>query len=435
MQPVARRLPLVARFAVRIVARLDCGRRAGGAGRTKEGVEMKMKWLITGGVVLVVAGAAGALWTGAIPMPGGNAQAKAGVTLGKDGKPVVPLEFIAREVVQPVMARLPSVVEFSGPLVAPETAIVRAKAAGTLLALSAAEGSRVVAGQMLGRIDLAELSGRVAERGAQLESARTAMAQAERTHASNERLAAQQFISTIALDNSRAAVETARAQLGAAQASLDTTRVSLRDASLVAPISGIVAKRFVVAGEKLAPEQQVLSIVDLQRLELAGNVGTHEVGRLAPGMAVTVQVEGVAEPVAGRIARIAPAAEPGTRSIGVTIELQNPKETLRAGQYALARAVLADDTDRLTVPATAVGNTGGQDHVWVIESGVLARRAVTLGRRDERQSRVEVLQGLQPGSQVLAARFDNLREGAKALVVAAKSSPVASAAASTPTLR
>ena len=396
---------------------------------------MNMKWLIAGGVVLVAAGTGGALWTGAIPMPGSNAQAKSGETLGKDGKPVVPLEFVAREVVQPKMTRLPSVVEFSGPLVAPETAIVRAKAAGTLLALSAAEGSRVVAGQMLGRIDLAELSGRVAERGAQFESARTALAQAERTFASNQSLAAQQFISTIALDNSRAAVETARAQLVAAQAALDTTRVSLRDASLVAPISGIVAKRFVVAGEKLTPEQQVLSIVDLSRLELAGSVGTHEVGRLAPGMAVTVQVEGVTEPVAGRIARIAPAAEPGTRSIGVTIELQNPKETLRAGQYALARAVLADDTERLTVPATAGGNTGGQDHVWVIESGVLARRAVTLGRRDERQSRIEVLQGLQPGSQVLAARFDNLREGAKALVVAAKSSPVASAAASTPALR
>ena len=50
----------------------------------------------------------------------------------------------------------------------------------------------------------------------------------------------------------------------------------------------------------------------------------------------------------------------------------------------------------------------------MIESGVLARRAVTLGRRDEREGRVEVLQGVTPGSQVLAARFDNLREGAKA---------------------
>ena len=145
-------------------------------------------------------------------------------------------------------------------------------------------------------------------------------------------------------------------------------------------------------------------------------------------------MEGVALPVAGRIARIAPAAEPGTRSIGVTIELANPKETLRAGQYAVARATLADDAERLTLPAAAVGSTGGQDHVWVIESGVLARRAVTIGRRDEREGRVEVTAGLPPASQVLAARFDNLREGAKASVVAAKAATVASAAASTPTV-
>jgi membrane fusion protein, multidrug efflux system len=85
--------------------------------------------------------------------------------------------------------------------------------------------------------------------------------------------------------------------------------------------------------------------------------------------------------------------------------------------------------------STAVGKTSGQDHVWLIENGVLARRAVTVGRRDEREGRVEVLQGVVPTSSVLAARFDNLREGAKAVVVAAKAAPVASAAASTPLAR
>ena len=71
----------------------------------------------------------------------------------------------------------------------------------------------------------------------------------------------------------------------------------------------------------------------------------------------------------------------------------------------------------------------------MIENGALARRAVTVGRRDEREGRVEVLQGVTLASQVLAARFDNLREGAKASVVAAKAAPVASAAASTPAIR
>jgi RND family efflux transporter MFP subunit len=401
---------------------------------------MNKKWLWGGSVaVVVLAGAGVLLKTGAFKGGDGTAMAKsdsAAPKNGKDGKkPEVPLEFVQREVVRPALARLPGMVEFSGPLVAPQTAMVRAKAGGTLLTLSVAEGSRVQAGQALGRIELADLASRVAERSANLESMRSSLVQAERTHASNERLAAQQFISPIALENSRAAMDTARANLNAAQASLDTTRVGLRDGTLLAPISGIVSKRHALPGEKVSPEQQVLTIVDLARLELAGNVGTHEVARIAPGMAVQVEVEGVAQPVAGRIARIAPAAEPGTRSIGVTIELPNPKETLRAGQYALARATLADDADRLTLPASAVGNTSGQDHVWVIESGVLARRAVTIGRRDTREGRVEVLQGVTPASTVLAARFDNLREGAKALVVAAKSAPVASAAASTPIVK
>ena len=407
---------------------------------------MKKKWLFSGAaavVVVVLAGTGVAVMTGAVKLPGAMAKADAAPKAdgkGADGKgaekgdkkPDVPLEFAPREIVQPSMARLPGVVEFSGPLVAPQTAMVRAKAGGTLLALTVSEGSRVRAGQVLGRIELAELNTRVAERNAMLESARATLVQAERTHASNESLAAQQFISAIALENSRGSMDTARANLNAAQASLDTARVGLREASLLAPISGIVAKRHALPGEKVSVEQQLLTIVDLSKLELAGNIGTHEVARLSPGMAVQVQVEGVDAPVAGRVARIAPAAEPGTRSIGVTIELANPKEQLRAGQYALARATLADDTDRLTLPASALGKMSGQDHVWVIESGTLARRAVTLGRRDEREGRVEVLQGVTPASQVLAARFENLREGAKATIVAVKSAPVASAAASTP---
>jgi membrane fusion protein (multidrug efflux system) len=178
-----------------------------------------------------------------------------------------------------------------------------------------------------------------------------------------------------------------------------------------------------------------VTIVDLARLELAGTVGTHEVAQLAPGVVVQVRVEGLEAAVAGTIARIAPAAEPGTRSIGVTIELPNPQERLRAGQYALARVEVADAQSRLTVPAGAVGNTAGQDHVWLIENGVLARRAVSVGRRDTRAGRVELLGGVTAGSQVLAARFENLREGAKAAVVASKTSAVASAAASSPLTR
>lgn len=377
----------------------------------------KAIWL-GGAGLLVVAAALGAAKIGGL---GGAA---------KETKPAEPtLEFTAREVVQPQPASLPLRLTFSGPLVAPQSAVLRAKAAGTLLSLSVGEGSRVRAGQAIGQIDLADLGNRVAERAATVESARAQYAQAERVHASNQRLADQQFISPTALDASRSTLEAAKAGLDAAQAQLAIARQGLRDGALVAPIAGLVAKRHAVPGEKLAMEQPVLTIVDLAALELAGSVGTHEVALLSPGLPVQLRVEGVDEPVEGRLERIAPAAEAGTRAIGVTVAIANPKERLRAGQYAVASVTLPDPVQRLTLPTSAVIGGAGAAQVWVIEGGVLARRAVTLGRRDEVQGRVEVVSGVAPGTSVLAARFDSLREGSKAAVVA-RAAAVASAASS-----
>lgn len=380
------------------------------------------KWGGIAGVVLLVGGAGVAVMASK-----GDAPKKPGEEKAKPA-----LEFVASEVVKPVVTAMPAQIEFSGPLVAPGTVVVRAKSNGTLLNLAVGEGSRVRAGQALGQVDLEELRYRIAERGASVEAMRAQMDQAERSYKANEGLAAKNFIAQTALDNSRAAYESARANWNAAKAQLDTTQVTMRQAALVAPINGVVAKRHALPGEKLAAEQQILTIVDLAKLELAGLVGTHEVSRLQPGMAVQVNVEGFDQPVEARIARIAPSAEPGTRSIGVTLVLDNPKELYRAGQYAVAKVVLPDDTKRLTVPMAAISRNSGQEQVWMIENGALVRRIVTTGRSDVREGRVEVLNGLKPEAQVLAARFDNLREGDKATIVAAKSAKVASAAASAP---
>lgn len=357
-------------------------------------------WLVTALILAAASGAALALWSR-------SASPKA-------GKPPVVLEFGAAEIARPTRVPMPQRVEFSGPLVAPRTAVVRAKAAGTLLSLAVAEGQRVKAGQPLGRIDLAELHSRVEDRAASVESARALLAEAERLHASNARLAEQDFISPNALQSSQAKLDAARAQLRSAEAQLSTTRISVREAALEAPIDGIVGKRHVVPGEKLAAEQAVFTVIDLATLELAGTVATHEVWLLAVGQAVDIAVEGRTEPVAGRIDRIAPAAEAGTRAIGVVVVIANPDERLRAGQYASARVELADPTPRLTVPLEAIGQSSGQEQLWTIEHGRLVRRIVVTGRRDVAAGRVEILRGLPPDVPVLATRFDNLKEGALA---------------------
>jgi len=390
----------------------------------QDGPEKKMKEedmrkrLVFAGAAIVVAIAGGF----AIKAGRGAAAVPASAAMAANAPDAaaseVPLDFTPNEASKPLQLALPQVVEFSGPLVAPNTAIVRAKATGTLLSLDVQEGQRVKAGEPIGRIDVSDLQSKVAERAANLAAVRTTLDQAQRTHESNIGLANDKFISPIALENSKSALESAKAGVAAAQAALDSARIALRDASLLAPISGIVSKKYVVSGEKVTAEQQVVTIVDLHLLELAGTVGTQEVGQLSTGMPVTLKIEGLGKPIDGKLARIAPAAEAGTRSIGVVVQLQNPKETMRAGQYAVAQVQIGDATPRLTVPISAISSASGQEYVWTVEKGKLLRRTVTTGRRDPVKGRAEVIEGLAPDVPVLGARFDNLREGAKARVVA-----------------
>ena len=121
---------------------------------------------------------------------------------------------------------------------------------------------------------------------------------------------------------------------------------------------------------------------------------------------------------AGRIGRINPSTEPGTRAILVYVGLRNPDAALRSGMFATGRIALAASEPIATLPTAAVRTEAGQSYVWTIEGGRLARRIVVLGRRDETAGRVEIRTPLPATVPVLASRFDNLKDGAPALVKA-----------------
>jgi multidrug efflux pump subunit AcrA (membrane-fusion protein) len=112
------------------------------------------------------------------------------------------------------------------------------------------------------------------------------------------------------------------------------------------------------------------------------------------------------------------------------VVLDNREERFRAGQYAQVKVRLSDPQERMTLPTTAVAQSSGQDYVWTLENETLVRRIVVTGRTDPAGGRVEVSRGLKPDVQVVAVRFDNLKEGAPAKVVAQRSAPTASNPAS-----
>jgi len=174
-------------------------------------------------------------------------------------------------------------------------------------------------------------------------------------------------------------------------------------------------------GEKVPFDAPLLHIVDLSRLEVQAQAPVADVARIAEGAEVEVEIEGLAgRPYQGRIDRINPTTEAGSRMIAVYILLPNDDGRLRGGMFARVRLQIGGEAAVPSLPVTAVQDDRGQRYVWIIADGKLARRNVGTGVRDERLQRIEITSGLTEAEQVIGTKFDNLREGMLANIVSAE---------------
>jgi membrane fusion protein (multidrug efflux system) len=343
---------------------------------------------------------------------------------GPEGKVATTLEFGAAELATVEPKSMPRWLPVSGTMQPVRQATVKAKVSGDVRQLTVREGDSVQAGQILVRVDTADLDARVLERQGQLQSARAQLALAEKTNAMNQKLLKQNFISQNASDSAESSLEVAKGNLQASQAQLRVAQNALKDSVAIAPFSGTVAKRHVQQGEKVAFDSPLVTVVDLKDMELQAAVPSGDIPELKPGMTVDLVVDGFTDrKFTGRIERINPSTEAGTRAILVFVGIPNEAQALRGGMFATGRIALAAGAPVPTLPATAVRTEAGQSYVWTIQDGKLAKRTVMIGRRDDDAGRVELKTALPANVPVLAAKFDNLKDGAPALVRAGDATP------------
>ncbi|MBA3505169.1 MAG: efflux RND transporter periplasmic adaptor subunit [Betaproteobacteria bacterium] len=372
--------------------------------------------VIGGLIVLLVAGAL----AGAVAL---RIASKAGAAPAGTGVPNV-LEFTASDLASVQAKSLARWLPVSGTLEPVRQATVKAKVSGEVRQITVREGEAVKAGQLLARIDTSDLDVRLIERQGQLESAQAQAAMAEKTLHTNQKLLKQNFISQNAFDSAESNLNVTRGSVMSAQAQVRLAQNALKDAVAVSPLSGIVAKRHVQPGEKVGFDAPLVTVVDLKDLELQALVPAMEIPELRLGMTVDLTVDGFGErKFTGRIERISPSTVPGTRAIHIFVGIPNAKDELRGGMFATGRIALGESGATKTLPATAVRTDAGQPYVWLIDDGKLLRRSVTIGRRDDEAGLVELKSELPAGAQVLATRFDNLKEGAPAVVRAPATTP------------
>ena len=375
-----------------------------------------VRWSLAGVLALAVVVGAGAMtWQRR------QAQEEA---QKKGAKP--PLEFAQADIARLQEKRLSVETELPGTVQAVSQATVRAKLNAEVKRVLVREGDTVSAGQTVAEFDTAQIRTQLAERAAMLEQARAQLATTERTRTANAQLVKQNFISQNAFDTADGAYQAQLASVAASKAQLDQTQILLDDAVVRAPISGVVAKRHVQPGEKVAFDAPLLSIVDLAQLEVQVQAPLTAVAAMRPGMPAKVDIEGIAgRSFAGRLERINPSAEAGTRMIHLYVTLKNEGSLLKAGMFA--RVSLTTGAERATnaLPLSAVRGEGAGSYVWVISGDRLARRSVTTGLRDERAQLLEVVSGLLPAEAVLATKFDNLQDGMAVKVLSGGASKTA----------
>jgi len=294
---------------------------------------------------------------------------------------------------------------------------VKSKIAGTVLEVTAREGEPVRRGDVLARIDPRDMQAELDNKVAVLEKSRADLAMAVKNRDNSRALLKQNFISQNAFDSSHSAFEANSATVRAAQAQVQLAQNALQEATVKAPLNGIVAKRMVQPGEKVAPDTPLLSVVDLSRMEIEALAPASEIPAVKAGQIAHFHVDGFAERVfEGRVERINPMTEPGSRSITLYVSVSNTDGALKGGMFAKGDLVLNKSRAGPTIPLSAVRDDGGASYVLALEDGKLAKHPVQLGLRTERDGLVEVRSGLSPGTQIVAAKIDNLVPGTPVVV-------------------
>ena len=374
----------------------------------------KNRWRkpVIGAVVLALAGG-GYMYTQSQGKPAKAAEA--GPVAKKDEGPKIDVYELGKGDIAAVHAgELAISLPLSGSLMPLAQATVKSKVSGLVVDAPLREGSAVAAGQVLARLDQADQRARLAQQQAALDEANARLALATKNNANSEALLKQNYISQQSVDATANSVELARAAVKSAQALVDLARIAMNDTVIKAPLAGIISKRHVQAGEKLSPDMPVYTIVNLQQLTLEAQVPASEIPRVKVAQEVQFKVDGYpGRTFSGKVARINPTADMGSRSLVVYINVNNADNALSGGMFAKGNITTQKSALSPLVPMTALRKEKNVDVVYKVEGGKIVSQPVKVGLRNEDDGMVAITEALARAATVVVAKLDGVKPGQK----------------------
>lgn len=327
----------------------------------------------------------------------------------------------------------------NGYVVARTQASVSSKITGRLEYLGVEEGSVVEEGEVLARLENADYAAALAQREAELATARAGLEEAEaerdqlrrdvvRTKDLQARgLASDQQTEQLEsqLATAEARVNRVRAQLQAAEAAVGVARANLENTYIRAPFSGTVLRKDAEVGEVVAPavtgggltRGAVVTMADLETLEVEVDVNEAYIARIRSGQPASIDLDAYPDTsFRGRVRQIVPTADRQRATVEVKVSIVDKDARILPEMGATVEFL--EETEaavagpaRVFVPAAAVLDEAGRQVVWVVRGDRVERREVEAG--PVTGERREIRRGVSAGEQVVVAGHEGLENGAR----------------------
>ena len=331
----------------------------------------------------------------------------------------------------------PEVYEAMGSVRARMAAALSSKVMGYVREVHANTGDLVAAGQLLVVLDAADLEANYRRADAGREEVRSAIPEAENGIAAakaNLELARATFkrmsdlftsksISNQEYDEAAARLKASEAAYAMAESKRTqlTSKIAQADqersaaeiqrgyAQLRAPFAGVVTAKSVEPGNLATPGAPLLTIERAEAFRLEVPVEESRLPLIRSGSKVTVTIDALDRTFEAKIGEVVPSVDAASRAYLVKIDLPAIPQ-LRSGIFGRARFVVGTRSV-LSVPASAVMESGQVQSVFMVENGAARLRLITIGRK--LADRAEVLSGLTAGEQALSPVPVGLGDGAK----------------------
>src|SRR5256712_391527 len=338
----------------------------------------------------------------------------------------LPVRLTPATMVSPM--RSGAVLIASGYVVAQRKAAVASKGTGRLVYLGVVEGDRVRAGQVIARIEDADVKAQLAQARANVQLSRAELNDAQRSFERERVLGDSGASSQASLDAAEARHERVKAGIAAAEAAVEAAQVALENTVIRAPFDGTVLTKNADVGEVVAPlaasafsKSAVVTIADLRSLQVEADVAESNLEAISlahPCAIVLDAYPDVRYPAV--VARIVPTADRAKATVQVKVAFRSydarvlPEMSAKVHFLPRPSRVAVDTQPVLVVPGTAVVERKRPSPGFVIERGRAVEVPVVTGRQVG--SSVAIREGLRPGVQVVDSVIARLRGGAKVTV-------------------